>query len=173
MGKQLLVWFPKQILRLTLQTWLLSLEATALEKTEPSICCQQSLWSISTLESAEASQCGKGMDSRIAETYLKTYGRTESEGLVLAGPGAVGGGGGAKAVAQLTAWPEGAPLLGRSVQHLPWYSQLDKAVQRGAGCRLLTFIFLWALTLSLGVVTLMMLPSFAVCSGDVTTESYM
>lgn len=66
-----------------------------------------------------------------------------------------------------TAWLERTPLF-RAVGAAS--STMQCIAKLGSD---FMFMLLSAVTLSLGVVMLIMLPSFAVCSGDITTKSYM
>lgn len=122
--------------------------------------------------SAGANECGEWTDTRIAEIYLRTVMVEHNQcGLYQRGQVLCQGGSRAKAVIEPD--QEGLPSSGLSVRRLPWCSKLYKAMHCKAGLQLYTFIFLSDITLSLGVIMLIMLPSFAVCSGDVTTKSYM
>lgn len=119
--------------------------------------------------SAEASECGKWTDSRVVETYPKNLcGRTGAERLI-----PCCGEEPARQRLRLNLTQKESPFRGwwcSSFHDSPsWTRQCTVKL----GSRSSRFIFLSAITLSLGAVMLIVLPSFAVCSGDVTSKSYM
>lgn len=124
-----------------------------------------------TWNSAEASGCGKWADSKTAETYLKTcLAESEQRGWCQQGP--------ALCVQELRTGPslrpdrEGRLSTGLVLRRPPWCSSCLPSVVLGMSAYP-PDACLTAITGSLGVAILIMPLSCAVCSGDVTTKSYM
>lgn len=166
MWKQWWVWLPKGISRLTLRAWLLGLEVTVLEKMErsshllPAGASRDLQFSANT-----ANECGKWTGSKIAETCLKAFMVEHNQWLIPV-----------RTHVTMRSWctlaPEHSPFQGCrcSISHFAPSCTKEHIVQLGSTS---LHLFPSCYNSSQGVAMLIMLLSFAFCSGAVTTKSYM